>query len=119
MTDFAEDDVGPKKKTSINPVSSSGIVHSFGLEVKRSAEYTIIELLLLSIDKGLTFNATEKGRETIQNFECFTGNPPKSSRQEEGRVRKMLTLIFKEIDSATEKVLSTKMPSAAEGTVPA
>lgn len=86
---------------------------------RHSSEYTLNELLLLSIDKGITFNISEKGIGTIQNFECFTGKPPIRSRQEEGRVRKTLTLVYAEIDQITEKLLSKKMPSIEEGTVPA
>lgn len=106
------------KKSVVNPAPNSGIVHFFGMGEKHSSEMTISELLLLSIDKELKFYATEKGKETIQNFQCFAGSTPIRSRQEEGRVRATLTLIYKEIDKTSETVLSTKKPSIGEENVP-
>jgi hypothetical protein len=67
----------------------------------------------------LTFHTSEKGINTISNFKCFTGKIPIRSRQEEGRVRKILNLAYAEFDKATEKISYKKMPSIDEGTVPA
>lgn len=121
FTDSDKEKVSLQEKTEVNSVLGSGIVHSFGFNDERhSAEYTINELLLLSLDKGLKFNTSEKGISTFQNFECFTGKPPERSRQEEGRVRKALSLVYAEIDQTTQKILSNKMPRTdLEGAVAA
>lgn len=79
------------EQTVCNQVSSSDIVHNFGVDSdKPASQVTIKELLLTYFDKGLKFNATEKGRETFQNFRCFTGIPAVRSRGDEARVRNAL-----------------------------
>ena len=67
-----------KEKTSVKQVMKSRTIHSFGLGERHSAGYNVMELLLLSIDKGLTFHTSVKGRyqldhdkrmEELGNFE--------------------------------------------------
>lgn len=104
---------------SIPSLKSSDIVHSFGLDKNELvSKIAIKDLLLLSLDKGIHFSASEKGKETFQNFRCFTGKPPQRSKQDEGRVRTALSLMYKEIDVETAKILAIKMPSVEDGGVP-
>jgi hypothetical protein len=95
--------VSLKEKTSVKQVMKSGIIHSSGLGERHSSGYNVNELLLLSIDKGLTFHTSEKGNNTISNFNCYTGKIPIRSRQEEGRVRKILNLAYVEFDKAIKR----------------
>ena len=69
----------------------------------------------MSFDKGLSFNAAEIGKNTYQNFECFTGNPPLSTTTDKQRVRNALKSLYKELDCESKKLLSVKQPSADSG----
>jgi hypothetical protein len=94
------------------PVTTDGFVHQFGIEnSKVVAQVTLSELLLLSFSKGFVFNTAEKGRNTFQNFQCFTGNPPTILRADEGRVRHALTLLYKNMNDSDRKILNVKMPN--------
>lgn len=56
------------------------------------------DLLLLSMDKRLKFNATLKGNATFQNFACFTlfRQVLQKSNQDEVRLRNALTPMYNE-----------------------
>jgi hypothetical protein len=97
---------------AIPSLKSSDIVHSFGLGKN---ELVSKLAMLLSLDKGIHFMASEKGKETFQNFRCYTGKPPQRSKQDEGRVRTALSLMYKEIDVETAIILAIKMPSVEDG----
>lgn len=106
--------------SACNQVLGYDIVHNFGVESNKPAsQITIKELLLIHFEKKLKFNATEKGKETFQNFRCFTGIPPARSRGDEARVRNALNYMCKEINPEVERVLSIIRPDVSEGNVPA
>ena len=93
--------IKPINATKIELKSSrkSGVVHSFGIGTNVPvSQITLKDLLLLSFDKGLSFNAAEIGKKTYQNFECFTGNPPLSTTTDKQRVRNALKSLYKELD---------------------
>ena len=125
MIDKAQDSsvfIKPINATKIDLKSSlkSGIVHAFGIGPNVPvSQITLKDLLLLSFDKGLSFNAAEIGKKTYQNFECHTGNPPVSMPTDEQRVRNALSNLYRELDCDGKKISSLKQPSAESGDVPA
>ena len=96
------------------------IVHNFGINSNQHvSQMALKDLLLLSLDKGFNFGATEKGKETFQNFRCYTGAPPVRSRPDEARVRNALNYVYKELDSDSAKVFESKKPDVKTGDVTA
>jgi hypothetical protein len=94
------------------PVVTNGFVHQFGIgNSKVVAQVTLSELLLLSFSKGFVFHTAEKGKNTFQNFQCFSGNPPVKLRADEGRVRNALTLLYKNMHDSDRETLNDKMPN--------
>lgn len=89
----------------------SYIVHRFGLDNNKVvAQVTLADLLLLSYSKGFIYHATERGKGTHQNFECYTGVPPVILRSDEARVRNALSLLSKYTTDVRKSVLVKKMP---------
>jgi hypothetical protein len=87
----------------------SYIVHRFGLDNNKVvAQVTLADLLLLSYSKGFIYHATERGKGTHQNFECYTGVPPVILRSDEARVRNALSLLSKYTTDVRKSVLVKK-----------
>jgi hypothetical protein len=87
------------------------IVHRFGMDNNKVvAQMTLADLLLLSYSKGFIYHATERGKGTHQNFECYTGVPPVILRSDEARVRNALSLLSKYTTDVRKSVLAKKMP---------
>lgn len=65
-------------------LTSDGYVHKFGTDNNQGvANVTLAELLLITSSKGLIFRIAEKGKETYQNFQCYSGKPPTILRADE------------------------------------
>ena len=97
-------------------------IYKFGLDGNQSVGKIVLkDLLLLSIDKDLRFNAPVKGKCTFQNFNCYTGTGASQVRssQDEARVRNALSIMYNEIDSETKSFLPSKRPMLEEGGIPA
>jgi hypothetical protein len=109
----------------INPVVKAARkdeIYKFGFDGNQSVGKLVLkDLLLLSIDKDLRFNAPVKGKCTFQNFNCYTGIGASQVRssQDEARVRNALSVMYNEIDSETKSCLASKRPMLEEGGIPA
>ena len=106
------------ESVAVTHTHQSDTVHNFGTNSSQHvSQIALKDLLILSLDKGISFGATEKGKETFQNFRCYTGVPPVRSRADEARVRNALNYAYKEIDSDSKKVFDSKKPDVETGDV--
>ena len=117
---FKSNNVTSDTKVERTSLTSNGIVHKFGIGTNPPISViTLIDLLLFSFDKGLNFNASEKGKKTYQNFECYSGHPPVRTTTDDQSVRNVINMMYTEIDIEIKGILSAKRPSIDSGDVTA
>ena len=103
--------------SSLSSSSSSGvsmpIVYTFGRDQNKPvSEVTLQELLLLAIDYKLLFQPVQQGKKTVQNFRCYSSPlHTVTAKQDDQRVRDVLTLLYAELDDNSRAILEAAKPS--------
>jgi hypothetical protein len=101
----------------VKPAVKGCIVYQFGMGTNKTvSNESLGELLILSIDKGFIYQESQKGKKTVQNFECYTEASllkDITARADDSRVRSALDFLNAEVDKldiAQKNLLYKKKP---------
>jgi hypothetical protein len=93
------------------------LIYQFGMRTNKTvADLSLDELLIISIDKSLNYQESQRGKKTVQNFECYTRASIKkdlTARADDSRVRSALGILYAEVnklDIAQKDLLYKKKP---------
>jgi hypothetical protein len=107
----------------VKPAMKGCIVYQFGMGTNKTvSDVSLDELLVISLDKGLNYKESQKGKKTVQNFECYTkasSEKHEPLRADDSRVRFALHYLYAEVnklDIAQKDLLYKKKTDAGDHT---